>query len=663
MEQEKLKLLFESIKKDDLKSFSFIMVSKGDLNISFGRFPILSLLYLYGSYNILKVYEKDLMPIHNYKVEPEFFDMYKKFKRSAKKAVRLYQNEECFVYPVEMLAIVDNRFLLSKKYDKLYKNDEIVQNIRKIYNLSDEFEISLDLQNFNINKKKLTFKQKVIGFCLAGVLLFVSLFSGLSILFMGSISGFGTAKSPILIASEAELQAAIRSGDRYYKLENDIVLTKKFNPKNFSGVIDGENFTIYSGEYLVDGLVKNLSGKVLDLNINIEIKNAKIENNFGIIAQNSTGTIENCEIIGSIAGQVSQDEDVNMGGVVAVNDGLIKGCSTSLDVNLSNSGATNVYYSNFVGINNGTVEQCIASTGKIETDTVDVAGIVCTNNGEIINTENYVEISQVSAKEWHPNAAGIVCTNNGLVENVKNHGDVFAESKLEVLPKDSTMYVFVGGISCNNYNKITGSENLGLIFGKGDVSIVCAGGISATNESTDANIALIEKCKSTANIKSESAKTTTYAGGIVALNDAYLEKQETALGYYYMIKNTANIKKCGFVGEIISNSATSYNGGIVAYCYYATVNDSYSDVKFTDDAVAADGNLYVTGAIAGNMMVDSELNLLNYVNNVHYVKKTSDLMAVNVQNTSLNLIYPKNNQSCGATEYQTLGDIPEEIRL
>ena len=40
MEQEKLKELFESIKKDDLKSFSFIMTSNTDLNISFGRFPM-----------------------------------------------------------------------------------------------------------------------------------------------------------------------------------------------------------------------------------------------------------------------------------------------------------------------------------------------------------------------------------------------------------------------------------------------------------------------------------------------------------------------------------------------------------------------------------------------------------------------------------------------
>ena len=138
MEQEKLRELFEAIKKDDLKSFCFVMVSNTDLNISFGRFPILSLLYLYESYNILRVYEDRLMPIHNYKIEEEPYEAYKKFKSKARKAVRLYQEDECFVYPAEMLAIVDNRFLRDKNYKKLYKNEEIALKIKKIYNLTND---------------------------------------------------------------------------------------------------------------------------------------------------------------------------------------------------------------------------------------------------------------------------------------------------------------------------------------------------------------------------------------------------------------------------------------------------------------------------------------------------------------------------------------------
>ena len=76
MEKLELERLFEAIRKDDLKSFSSVMLSKSDLNISFGRFPILSLLYLYGSYKILEKYERFLLPIHNFQVVEENYDAY-----------------------------------------------------------------------------------------------------------------------------------------------------------------------------------------------------------------------------------------------------------------------------------------------------------------------------------------------------------------------------------------------------------------------------------------------------------------------------------------------------------------------------------------------------------------------------------------------------------
>ena len=39
--------LLDAIKKDDLKSFDMLMPTNADLNLCYGRFPILSLLYLY----------------------------------------------------------------------------------------------------------------------------------------------------------------------------------------------------------------------------------------------------------------------------------------------------------------------------------------------------------------------------------------------------------------------------------------------------------------------------------------------------------------------------------------------------------------------------------------------------------------------------------------
>ena len=66
MEQKKAEQIFEAIKKDDLKLFSSLFVYQSDFNLCYGRFPLLSVLYLYGAYSILSKYEKSLLRIGNY---------------------------------------------------------------------------------------------------------------------------------------------------------------------------------------------------------------------------------------------------------------------------------------------------------------------------------------------------------------------------------------------------------------------------------------------------------------------------------------------------------------------------------------------------------------------------------------------------------------------
>ena len=47
MNEEKQKQIFEAIKNDDLNLFKSLVLSNSDLNLCFGRFPLLSLCYLY----------------------------------------------------------------------------------------------------------------------------------------------------------------------------------------------------------------------------------------------------------------------------------------------------------------------------------------------------------------------------------------------------------------------------------------------------------------------------------------------------------------------------------------------------------------------------------------------------------------------------------------
>ena len=126
--------LLDAIKKDDLKSFSLLMPTNADLNLCYGRFPILSLLYLYSSFKILSKYEKFLMPIHNFRIVEERNELYKKFKTRAKKSIRLFSGEE-IIYPALMLGVLNERTILKHNFKFLYKNAEIVEKLKKIYKL------------------------------------------------------------------------------------------------------------------------------------------------------------------------------------------------------------------------------------------------------------------------------------------------------------------------------------------------------------------------------------------------------------------------------------------------------------------------------------------------------------------------------------------------
>ena len=123
--------LLEAIKKDDLKSFSLLMPTNADLNLCYGRFPILSLLYLYSSFKILSKFEKALLPIHNFRIVEERNEIYKKFKTRAKKSIRFFSNDE-IIFPVLMLGVLNEREILKHNFKFLFKNAAYI-NFRELF--------------------------------------------------------------------------------------------------------------------------------------------------------------------------------------------------------------------------------------------------------------------------------------------------------------------------------------------------------------------------------------------------------------------------------------------------------------------------------------------------------------------------------------------------
>ncbi len=588
MEREKLEELFVSIKEDNLKSFSSIMLSNSDLNIRFGRFPILSLLYLFGSNNILSKYEKLLLMLNKFEEVFEPFDAYKKFKSYAKKSLKIFAGSK-IIHPIEMLAVIDNRAHLIKYYKLLYKNEEIISNLSKIYNLTYNLSAEASNEKFEICRKPLTLKNRIIAAAVCFALCLISVFSVLSVVVVSRTTGLGSKNNPILISTESALQAAIKTNGKYYKLSADIELTEEFDAKDFNGEIDGNGHTIIAEDYLTNGLIDKLAGSIKNLTIYAEYQNKNIEEHFAIIAKKSSGNIENITINCTFSGKTYNDDDVYIAGVVAINNGIIKNSIVKLDATISNERNSNAYISAVAGENSGEIINSKSVGEKIEADTVDIAGIVAVNTGKVSGCINETDLIQTSAKEWNPNVAGIVMTNNGDVENSKNSGSISSTSTLEENPNKSNFAIISAGIVCENHGNITGCENIGNVSGVATtrLALVFVGGICSISGANAGTEIVISNCKVEADLyvesgtvdgailtEQEKSLVNAYVGGIAARSNSVVESSFLGI----TMRSFAKVDGCSFDGKITNNADIAFSGGIVGEAYYSSVKNSASKV-------------------------------------------------------------------------------------
>ena len=614
MEKENLERLFEAIKKDDVKSFSLIMVSNSDLNISFGRFPILSLLYLYGSFAILAKYEKFLLPIHNFNIVYEPYDAYLDLKKKAKKSIRLFAGSEVVIYPILMLAILDEREELNKNYKKLFKNAEINAILSKIYKINLNLDINQTDNAITIPKKNMSLSQKLTVIVSIFVLVLFSLFSVVSIVVMKNVNGLGTKNSPILISSEKELVQAISKG-KYYKLTKDIEISESVALKDFKGSIDGDGHKITITNRTTS-LFKKTSGIIKNLMIFVTLENASISQNFAILAENNAGKLENVTISGKISILSYCDDEAYFAGLAVTNDGTITNTEVTLDVTIVNKRSTDAFFAGLVGINNGKIKDSKTNACKFSADTIDISGIATTNNGEIVGTINQAEVEQTSEKEWHPHSSGVVINNYGTIYSSSNLGKISSCSTLAAaLTEDASYYVFAAGIATQNYGKIEKCSNSGQISGESKISKIYLGGIAAMNGATDTYSPEVVKCKVTATLSAKTISGDESVGGIVANNSAYI--------YGSYIINLAKVTGCGFCGKIETSAQNVFAGGIAGENYLSEIKNSYSSVHLTNSYEGSRDNVFLAYLI-GDAKIATNLSQVD----TNYYVKTSDITAV-----------------------------------
>ena len=649
--------LLEVIEKDDVKAFSALMNETRCGGYRLGRFPVLSLLYLYKSRKILSKYEADFLKITSWEELREPASVAKVFSEQAGKCLRLYLSE--VVSPLEMLLILDNTKRLKRVYPLTKPSGVVKERLQTIYKVKYSLEIKFESSDIIIDRRPLkrSEKKKIVTVCLC---------SFLAVAVAVAVPVTTVSLMPKRADGEVTKLKHINFGaQKTYTLTNDIII-----PENFS--VEKMNCTIVgNGKKLVFGKgakIGEMNGKLQGVEIitsgsplfttvteKAEIKEVMVNATADITTSESSAFIAltnyglfdgvTLNVSGKVSAVVGEDE-VTFGGMVLNNSvkynafsqpyyGRISNCTVNysgflLDGEIKANGV----WGGIAGTNSGLIIDSTV-TGSITSDTFDLAGVCSVNSYGISGVINAATLSQTSASDgWSPIVCGIAVENTYVVENSENRGVLSAKStcgKIEETPS-----VTVAGIVYKNNGKVESCKNSGAISadGSGDVSavgisgisygsvytsvnegpisakgdIVYSGGVCASNQGT------MQECKNSGAISAEGSGEA-YVGGISSIMYGYIYKSvnegsiSVGGGEAYVggisAYSGAQILNCIAGGDITVSANTVYVGGIMGYSLvyqsgiYIPSGSAEYCISKSKISVTSQGEQSCVGGIAG----------------------------------------------------------------
>lgn len=274
----------------------------------------------------------------------------------------------------------------------------------------------------------------------------------------------------------------------------------------------------------------------------------------GIAGYNrETGTIQNCQNVGYVAGFTDDDgENEFVGGIVGKNNGVANGCGNTGNV------SGNEEVGGVAGENKGNVTKC-RNTGDVSGNQ-DIGGVIGCNFGTIelsynagdVDGKNYV--GGVEGSTVYDDYSGY----EGSLTNCYNTGSVSGKES-------------VGGIvgSLSDDASITNSYNTGTVVGT-----MNAGGVAGTKYGTEKNCFYLADCKGNGTNFDCDAGT--------ALSSEQMKTQDEYVGWDFDgIWTMGN-----FSPMLVSNIETETINSADAIIYTA------DDLKQLSDDVSSDTNDY-----------------------------------------------------------------------
>ncbi len=612
MEKLKAQQIFDIIKSDDLVAFSCLE----KFDYSLGRFPLLSVCYLYNSKKILKVFEDKLACIVGYSVLDEPLCLSNDFKKIAQKSLKLYLNGET-VEPVQMLAILHKNQKVKRFLKKYVQSEKTLENLQFIYqnNHKQTLKISSGKPKFSLPKLSL-YQKRFLRLFMTISACFVLAFSGVWLSIAVSV-GDGSNLFPAKISTTSQLSNALKSNAKFI-LTNDIELPENMHQvATFNGVLDlnGHKMSVQGQTSqalfaILNGTIKNGTIEFADLELSTSSSQA-------LVCQTNNGTLQNINLTtGQIAlNQAKQTTEVNYFSLFAIkNCGVIDACDVNSNITTIGTGSGDGYTTCFVGENEGVIKNCVVSANSSVTATdIDTAGFVAVNNGEIMSSKNYAQISQHNTVTgWNPNVAGIACSNTKKIYDCYNFGNLSMSSA------DNT------------------ESNVGLTM--------YIGGICAQN------VAEINHCLNNANLSATSIIHRVYCGGITAISNSVSQSD--------ILNNSPILTNCGASGVVTiqtqNDTAFVFAGGISGYLYGKELSNCYSTMSFTQ---GNDTTKNMVGSILGMTYLNYNMVLIASISSNYYLVADNVLCSVGAFLTNNQIMVNAGNGVVEISACQTIQDL------
>ena len=632
--------LLEAIQKDDKKAFDALMEKAQCGGYRLGRFPVLSLMYLYKSGKIIAAYEEKFIKITAWEALREPAGIAKTFSEKAGKCLRLYLSE--VISPLEMLLILDEAKRLKRVYPLTKASSSVKDRLQSIYSVKYSLGIKYEGNDIILEKRPLSKKEKkkIVTVCVSVALaVAVAVAAPVTIVSLVPHRGKGEV---------TKLKHIDFAEDTTYTLQNDITIPADYKVEEMNCEIVG------NGKKLIfekGATIKELNGKIsaaeivsygtplfdtvsekaelsnITVNVTADIATSR---GSAFVALTNYGTLEGVKL--NVGGKVSAltppgfDEEstdiaeLTFGGLVLNNAlkyntfgnpyyGVIDNCTVNYN-NLSLAGELHAegMFAGIAGINNGEILNSTVK-GAINSDMFDLSGVCSVNNYLISGVVNEATLSQVSqGDQWSPLVCGIVAENLKYVQNCENKGALSAKAINEttgntygaytagiarVNGKEKSFYIDIGVIQgCKNSGSLT-AESKGVNYVGGIASVSYgtvymtenAGNITSVGQFAyvggvcGVSEGLVQECSNSGSVSAEVGEYI-YIGGI------------TGVSTYYIYKAVNG-------GSLSASGEKVYAGGITAYCNTGVSTCIASgDIDVTADIVCA-GGIYGAGVVSG----------------------------------------------------------------